>query len=119
MLQSPNRLVRGRARIAGLCCADLSPSLGKLLTCNLPGSTGAGIFYSVASRKIRRENGQFERRGRGVREREMLLKIAVALALGSIGLLALERLTEADDRLRLEETVEAQLQALRDHLFRR
>jgi hypothetical protein len=49
----------------------------------------------------------------------MLLKIALALALGSIGLLALERLTEADDRLRLEETVEAQLQALRDHLFNR
>jgi hypothetical protein len=49
----------------------------------------------------------------------MLLKIALALALGSIGLLALERLTEADDRLRLEETVETQLQALRDHLFKR
>jgi hypothetical protein len=49
----------------------------------------------------------------------MLLKIALALALGSIGLLALERLTEADDQLRLEETVEAQLQALRDHLFKR
>ena len=76
-------------------------------------------MYSVASRKIRRENGQFERRGRGVREREMLLKIAVALALGSIGLLALGRLTEADDRVWLEETVEAQLQALRDHLFKR
>ena len=49
----------------------------------------------------------------------MLLKIALALALGSIGLVALERLTEADERLRLEETVEAQLQALRDHLFKR
>ncbi|MBI3759323.1 MAG: hypothetical protein HY269_06165 [Deltaproteobacteria bacterium] len=49
----------------------------------------------------------------------MLLKIALALALGSIGLLALGRLTEADDRTLLEETVEAQLQTLRDHLFKR
>lgn len=49
----------------------------------------------------------------------MLLKVAIALALGSIGLLALRRLADADDRVRLEETVAAQLQALRDHLFTR
>jgi hypothetical protein len=119
MLQSRGQLVRCRPRISGLWCADLSPSLGKLVTCNLPGPTGAGILYSAAIRKIRRGKEQFERRGRGGEGAGMLLKIALALALGSIGLLALERLTEADDRLRLEETVEAQLQALRDHLFNR
>jgi len=46
----------------------------------------------------------------------MLLKVALALALG---LIALRRLADAENAARLEQTVEAQLQALRDHLFRR
>lgn len=49
----------------------------------------------------------------------MLLKVALVVALGSLGLIAVRRLVGAEDAAQLERTVEAQLQALRDHLFRR
>jgi hypothetical protein len=50
----------------------------------------------------------------------MLLKITLALALGSLGVLILHRLRESEDEEAiLERKVEAQLQALRDHLFQR
>jgi len=55
----------------------------------------------------------------------MLLKVALVVALGSIGLIAVRQLTEAQmadtidqEQARLERTVAAQLQSLRDHLFR-
>jgi sensor domain CHASE-containing protein len=56
----------------------------------------------------------------------MLLKIALVAALGSLGLMALSQM--ADDQVaektdrkqeRLEQAVAAQLQSLRDHLFKR
>jgi hypothetical protein len=51
---------------------------------------------------------------------KMLLKITLALALGSLGVLILHRLRESEDEEAiLERKVEAQLQALRDHLFQR
>jgi hypothetical protein len=56
----------------------------------------------------------------------MLLKVVLAVALGSIGLIVLRQITDAqvadnDDQKqeRLEQAVTAQLQSLRDHLFRR
>jgi hypothetical protein len=50
---------------------------------------------------------------------KMLLKITLALALGSLGVLVLHRLRESEDEAILERKVEAQLQALREHLFQR
>jgi hypothetical protein len=49
----------------------------------------------------------------------MLLKITLALTLGSLGVLILHRLRESEDEAILERKVEAQLQALREHLFQR
>ena len=49
----------------------------------------------------------------------MLLKITLALALGSLGVLILHRLRESEDEAILERKVEAQLRALREHLFQR
>jgi hypothetical protein len=50
----------------------------------------------------------------------MLLKLALALALGSIGLFTIGQLSNGDDeRLQLEATIESQLKALREHLFTR
>jgi hypothetical protein len=49
----------------------------------------------------------------------MLLKVTLALALGSLGMLILHRLSESEDEVSLERKVEAQLQALREHLFQR
>ena len=48
----------------------------------------------------------------------MLFKIALAVALGSIGLIALRQAADASDQERLEQAVAAQLQSLRDHLFK-
>jgi hypothetical protein len=50
---------------------------------------------------------------------KMLLKVTLALALGSLGMLILHRLRESEDEVSLERKVEAQLQALREHLFER
>ncbi len=50
----------------------------------------------------------------------MLLKLSLALALGSIGLFTIGKLSNGnDDRTQLEATIEAQLKALREHLFKR
>jgi hypothetical protein len=49
----------------------------------------------------------------------MLLKVALIVALGSIGLIVLRQLNDNNDQERLERAVAAQLQSLRDHLFRR
>jgi hypothetical protein len=49
----------------------------------------------------------------------MLLKVTLALALGSLGVLILHHLRESEDEVSLERKVEAQLQALREHLFQR
>jgi hypothetical protein len=57
----------------------------------------------------------------------MLFKVALAVALGSIGLLALGRLagievaenTDEGEQARLERTVAAQLHSLRENLFKR
>jgi hypothetical protein len=54
----------------------------------------------------------------------MLLKIAMLAALGSLGLMALslmvdDELSDNDRQERLEQAVAAQLQSLRDHLFKR
>jgi hypothetical protein len=49
----------------------------------------------------------------------MILKIAIALALGSIGLLLIQRAAERDGAAQIQERVEAQLRDLREHLFRR
>ena len=50
----------------------------------------------------------------------MLLKLAFALALGSIGLFTIGRLSDGDDKQpQLEATIEAQLKALRESLFTR
>jgi hypothetical protein len=49
----------------------------------------------------------------------MLLKITLALALGSLSLIVMKRLVESDDEALLQEQIEAQLQALRAHLFQR
>jgi hypothetical protein len=49
----------------------------------------------------------------------MLFKLALAVALGSIGLMALRQVADANDQERLEQAVAAQLQSLRDHLFKR
>ena len=50
---------------------------------------------------------------------KMLLKVTLVLALGSLGVLLLHRLRESEDEVSLERKVEAQLQALREHLFQR
>ncbi len=57
--------------------------------------------------------------GCGHHTKKMLLKITLALALGSLGMLILHRLRESEDEVALERKVEAQLQALREHLFQR
>jgi hypothetical protein len=54
----------------------------------------------------------------------MLLKVALIVALGSIGLIVLRQLDDAqvadnNDQERLERAVATQLQSLRDQLFRR
>ncbi len=56
----------------------------------------------------------------------MLFKVALVVALGSIGLIAVRQLTEPsiadtvdEEQARLEQAVAAQLQSLRDHLFKR
>ena len=60
------------------------------------------------------------RAGCGHHAKKMLLKVTLALALGSLGMLILHRLRESeDDEVSLERKVEAQQQALREHLFRR
>jgi len=59
------------------------------------------------------------RAGCGHHAKKMLLKVTLALALGSLGILILHRLRESEDEVSLERKVEAQLQALREHLFRR
>jgi hypothetical protein len=62
----------------------------------------------------------FERRGAGHgSQRKMLLKVALVLALGSIGLIVLRQAADASDQERLEQAVAAQRQHLRDHLFKR
>ncbi|HVA41743.1 MAG TPA: hypothetical protein VND20_08760 [Candidatus Binataceae bacterium] len=48
----------------------------------------------------------------------MLLKIALAFALGSLGLILLQQRAERADEAELQELVEVQLQRLRAHLFR-
>jgi hypothetical protein len=81
---------------------------------------GAGIFSvcrSAAKSKIARVSN-----GVGVGVGRMLLKqLALALALGSIGLFAVVQLSggENNGQLQLEATIEAQLKALRKHLFTR
>ncbi|MBF6559687.1 MAG: hypothetical protein IVW56_05280 [Candidatus Binataceae bacterium] len=49
----------------------------------------------------------------------MLLKIALGLVLGSLGLILLQQRAERADEAELHEQVEVQLQRLRAHLFRR
>lgn len=50
----------------------------------------------------------------------MLLKLALAFALGSIGLFTIGKLsTGEDEQPQLEATIEAQLKALREDLFTR
>jgi hypothetical protein len=50
----------------------------------------------------------------------MLLKLSLALALGSIGLFTIGKLSNGEgDRMQLEATIDAQLKALREHLFKR
>jgi hypothetical protein len=49
----------------------------------------------------------------------MLLKVALIVALGSIGLFVVRQLADDDQEERLERAVAAQLQSLRDHLFKR
>jgi hypothetical protein len=80
---------------------------------------GAGIFSvcrSAAKSKIARVSN-----GAGVGVGRMLLKLALALTLGSIGLFAVGQLSGGDDngQLQLEAMIEAQLKALRKHLFTR
>ena len=80
---------------------------------------GAGIFSvcrSAAKSKIAGVSN-----GVGVGVGRMLLKLALALALGSIGLFAVGQLSNGEDngQLQLEATIEAQLKALRKHLFTR
>jgi hypothetical protein len=49
-----------------------------------------------------------------------MLKLALALALGSIGLFTIGKLSDRDGhRMELEATIDAQLIALREHLFKR
>ena len=48
----------------------------------------------------------------------MKLRISLILAIGSVGLMMIRRLVEASDEADLQEQTEAQLQALRAHLFR-
>jgi len=73
-------------------------------------------FFSAASRKITTEEVQGRRRG----VERMLLKLSLALALGSIGLFTIGKLSNGnDDRTQLEATIDAQLKALREHLFKR
>jgi hypothetical protein len=57
--------------------------------------------------------------GCGHHAKKMLLKVTLALALGSLGMLIFHRLRESEDEVSLERKVEAQLQALREHLFQR
>jgi hypothetical protein len=59
------------------------------------------------------------RAGCGHHAKKMLLKVTLALALGSLGMLILHRLRESEDEVSLELKVEAQLRALREHLFQR
>ena len=49
----------------------------------------------------------------------MLLKLALALALGSLGVVLMNQLRQSKDRTMLARKVEAELDALRDHLFDR
>ena len=56
----------------------------------------------------------------------MLFKFAVVVALGSIGLIALKQMSDTrvakdtdQQQQRLEQAVAAQLQNLREHLFKR
>ena len=49
----------------------------------------------------------------------MILKVALALAVGSLCLMVLSHRSESQDEVGLEREVEARLQTLREHLFRR
>jgi hypothetical protein len=49
----------------------------------------------------------------------MLLKLALAVALGSLGVALMNQLRQGKDRMILAREVEAELDALRDHLFGR
>jgi hypothetical protein len=49
----------------------------------------------------------------------MLLKLALALALGSLGVVLMNQLRQSKDRTILAREVEAELDALRDYLFGR
>jgi hypothetical protein len=49
----------------------------------------------------------------------MLLKFALALALGSLGVVLMNQLRQGKDGTILAREVEAELDALRDHLFGR
>ncbi|HEY6394182.1 MAG TPA: hypothetical protein VIX12_02120 [Candidatus Binataceae bacterium] len=49
----------------------------------------------------------------------MLTKIVVVLALTSLAAVALRYVSEAEDAASLEREVARQLEALREHLFRR
>jgi len=65
--------------------------------------------------------------GAGVGDQpRMLFKFAVVVALGSIGLIALKQMSDTrvakdtdQQQQRLEQAVAAQLQNLREHLFKR
>jgi hypothetical protein len=49
----------------------------------------------------------------------MLFKVALVVALGSLWMVLLHYQRESEDEAGLKREVEAQLGALRDHLFRR
>ncbi|MGH7934870.1 MAG: hypothetical protein ACREQN_17140 [Candidatus Binataceae bacterium] len=49
----------------------------------------------------------------------MLLKVALVLAMGSLGMLLMWRPSESQEAAVLEREVTAQLQALREYLFAR
>lgn len=51
-------------------------------------------------------------------EEEVLFRVAVALAVGSLWMVLRHR-REGQDEMMLEQKVEAQLRALREHLLRR
>jgi hypothetical protein len=48
----------------------------------------------------------------------MLFKLAFVLATGAMAAIALHRLRESEDEAALEQEIAAQLDALRDHLFK-
>jgi hypothetical protein len=48
----------------------------------------------------------------------MLFKVALMVALGSLWIVVLHRQRESEDEVGLKREVEAQLGALRDHLFK-